>query len=171
MRPFKINSAFWVTSLVPFPVSKWKTHNIFNGKMVLFSLQWREHIVVNLSLTNNFQSSTKKFSEIWKLMYFFHKNVCVFFHCVFIPHLLLPFGKNLDSKQTIYFEWPNVNASVVIIIIMYCQHIERGPLWILQTCGSGVDIDSTTLYISKSPRPNPPSGFQPPKWLVQLIVM
>ena len=28
--------------------------------------------------------------------------------CVFSPRLLVRFGKNLDSKRTIYFEWPNL---------------------------------------------------------------
>ncbi len=35
--------------------------------------------------------------------------VCFFIVCVFLPHSLLPFGKNLDSKRTIYFEWPNTD--------------------------------------------------------------
>ncbi len=43
-------------------------------------------------------------------MHFFLKNGCVFFHCACVlPRLLLPFGKNLDSKRTIYFEWPYQN--------------------------------------------------------------
>ncbi len=43
-------------------------------------------------------------------MHFFNKNVCVFFDrvCFFLPRSLVPFGKNLDSKCTIYFEWPNM---------------------------------------------------------------
>ena len=32
--------------------------------------------------------------------------VCFFIVCVFLPRSLLPLGKDLDSKRTIYFEWP-----------------------------------------------------------------
>ena len=32
--------------------------------------------------------------------------VCFFIMCFFAS--LAPFGKNLDSKCTIYFEWPNI---------------------------------------------------------------
>ena len=40
LRPFKINCTFWVTSLVPFPVSKGKTHaKYFIEKMTLFGLR------------------------------------------------------------------------------------------------------------------------------------
>ena len=63
---------------------------------------------VFLSLTKKFSILKEKFCEIRKLIHFFHKKVHVFFTvCVFLPRSLLPFGKNLDSKRTIYFEWPN----------------------------------------------------------------
>ena len=41
--------------------------------------------------------------------------VCVFFVVVFfLPCSHLPFGKNLDSKRTIYFEWPKATTGVKI---------------------------------------------------------
>ncbi len=42
-----------------------------------------------------------------------------FFHCVcFMPRSLVPFGKSLDPKCTIYFEWPNNYCSIDMFIVM-----------------------------------------------------
>ena len=55
----------------------------------------------------NFQSSKKYSVKYPKYCISFIKMlICFFIVCVSLPRSLVPFGKNLDSKCTIYFEWP-----------------------------------------------------------------
>ena len=101
--PFTINCAFLVTSLVPFPVSKWKnTHKMFNGKMWLFQLQWCKRFLVDSSLTKSFQSPRRNCVKYEKQCISFSKMFLrIFFR--FFPQSLIPFRKNLDSKHTLFW--------------------------------------------------------------------
>ncbi len=47
--------------------------------------------------------------------------------CVFLPRSLLPFRKNLDSKRTIYFEWPNEMKHVGQLTIGKDNQYTTGP--------------------------------------------
>ena len=62
--------------------------------------------------------------------------VCFFIVCVFLPRSLLPFGKNLDSKRTIYFEWPKYKYLTILtnnpanLVNTQCFVVKSEPLWI-----------------------------------------
>ncbi len=45
--------------------------------------------------------------------------VCFFIVCVFFTRSLLPFGKNLDSKRTIYFQWPNCESQCDSVLVLW----------------------------------------------------
>ena len=79
LRPFKINCVFWVTSLLPFSVSKWKTHTIYLMEKCCFSAYDDVKVIYE-----KFSTLKEKLCKIWKPIPFFCKNVCVFFIvCVF----------------------------------------------------------------------------------------
>ncbi len=46
--------------------------------------------------------------------------VCFFIVCVFLLRSLVPFGKNLDLKCTIYFEWPKVDLQEFLCMAKPC---------------------------------------------------
>ena len=89
-------------------MSKWKTHTIYLTEKCYFLAYGDINALLSIHHLRNIFKPKEKFCEIWKLMQFFDKKcVCVFSLCVFFwPCSLLSFGKNLDSKRTIYFEWP-----------------------------------------------------------------
>ncbi len=88
-----------------------KIHKIYNGKMLLFGLRRREHVVVDTSLTRHFKSPQRNSVEYETQPISTNKNICVFCHRVRLFASLVPFGKNLASKHTIYFEWPKAEMS------------------------------------------------------------
>ncbi len=119
--------------------------------------RWRE-CIVDSSRTKNFQfpkgNSVKYDCEIWKRKLFFLKNVCVFFYCVcFLPRSLLSFGKNLDSKRTIYFEWPCTVVTIkmwyaltVILLFTTLLIIYSDESWnYIQQCG--IDRKLPDVYV------------------------
>ena len=105
IRPSKINCVFWVTSLVPIPVSNCKTHTIYiQWKNVTFRLPMMWTYCCGLIMYERFSTcsiSKAKFCEIWKLMHFFLKNVCAFFSlCVCVCFFYLASSFLLENVLT-----------------------------------------------------------------------
>ncbi len=83
-RPFKINRAFWVTSLLPFPVSKWKTNTKhLMEKCYFLALIWLRELLLLTRYLRKHLIFKEKVCEISKIIHFFHKNARVFSLCIF----------------------------------------------------------------------------------------
>ena len=91
IRPFKINCAFWVTSLLPFPVSNWKTHAIYSMEKCYFSVY--DDVNVLLFLNNIYGFPKRNFVKYENSCISFLKCLCVFSLCVFFASLAPSFWK------------------------------------------------------------------------------
>ncbi len=103
---------------------KLKNTQYIQWKNVTFQLM-RWAYCCRIIMYEKFKISKEKFCEIWKLLHFFLKKcLCVFSLCLFfLPRSLLPFGKNLDSKRIIFFEWPYSKILPCLLSRGLCKHM------------------------------------------------
>ncbi len=94
-------------------------------------IQWK-NVTFRLTMTwtycwrligyETFSISKEKFCEIWKLMHFFLKNVCVFFHCVCFFASLAPSFRKKSWLKTHNLFW----MTLELIIWPFPIHVWYG---------------------------------------------
>ena len=106
--------------------------------MLLFDLWWCERIGVDSSLPKQISTLRGKFCEIWKLMHFFHKNVCVIFHCVcFFASLVASFWKKILTQ----------NAQFILNGLMtYCDMQYQNVEQFTSSTHLIIDIHSSVMF-------------------------